>query len=82
MQCWLVSQNLLNEVDLLEFKGCWEEGRKVKEVAKWVRQKQIQLTGLIETMRNDFPLRRIWGIDDYKWAFVEAQGRSRGILCI
>lgn len=62
-----------------------EGGGKIREIARWVRTYKVKNIRLIETMSNNIgehSIRRMWGSDDYKWAFAEAQGRSGGILCI
>ena len=58
---------------------------KIKEIAKWVRQRRIGMIGLVETMSSNISehlVRRTWESSEFRWAAVDPQGRSGGILCV
>ena len=69
---------------------CWNiraiGGRgKVRQLSKMIREERLGFVGVIETKKDTMDLnlvRRIWGMDDYDWAVVDAQGTSGGILCL
>jgi exonuclease III len=73
--------NALLRAFIWNIRGFGQEGRR-RQLADYLRQEDVDIVGLQETIRQDFSIAELEGLTRHKfsWNWIPANGHSGGIL--